>query len=251
MKWLLRIVGVLVLLVVIAAVVGISRINGILKDTVQTIGPEYTQSEVVLDGVNVSLLKGELALSGLTVGNPAGFATDNAFSLGSIRVNLDLASLNTDTVVVDTIQVVAPQITYEQSSKGNNLQALQRNIESVVGTGGEAQSSEAESSAGGKKLVIKDLRVVDGNIQYSNQLLAGKTLDLPLPEIHLTGIGEKSDGVTAGEVTKLILSEINKAAMGAVSKSDAIKDLASGAKDRLKEESGKLKGLLDGFRKKE
>jgi hypothetical protein len=40
------------------------------------------------------------------------------------------------------------------------------------------------------------------------ELLNGKAVSMPIPDLHLQNIPRKSDGVTAGEVTKQILSSL-------------------------------------------
>ena len=72
--------------VAVAVVVALSYADKLVKDAVETLGPEFTQSEVTLGGVNISLLGGSAGLSDLAVGNPAGFSSDNAFSLGEMCV---------------------------------------------------------------------------------------------------------------------------------------------------------------------
>ena len=46
--------------------------NG-LKETVNTFGPEFTQTDLSVQDVQVSLLGGSSKISGLLMGNPEGF----------------------------------------------------------------------------------------------------------------------------------------------------------------------------------
>ncbi len=249
MKLLLKLVGTLVVLALIAVFVGALYLDRVVKTSVETVAPEFTKSRVVLDGVSLSLLNGSASLSGLQIGNPGGFSAPNAFSLQSVDVKLNRDSIFTDTIIVDSVRILAPEVTYESLGKGSNIEALQRNVEQAIASAGGV-SSETASQAPGKKLIIKDLMVSKGQIHYSNALLGSKTLDLPLPDIHLTGIGEKSGGASASEVAGQILSALNKTAVQAVAQSGAIKDLGNRAKEKLGEKKDKLRGLLDGVKDK-
>jgi len=50
--------------------------------------------------------------------------------------------------------------------------------------------------------------VKSAKAHVSAELLNSEAVSVPIPDIHLQNIGRKSDGVTAGEVTKQILGSI-------------------------------------------
>ncbi|MDM3870687.1 hypothetical protein QSV34_04910 [Porticoccus sp. W117] len=237
MKWIFRILIVLVLLVVVAGFVVVSKVDTLVTETVETVAPEYTQSQVTLGGVNLSLLSGDMALADLNVGNPTGFTQPNAFTLGEIAVDVDLNSVTTDTIIVNSIEVVAPAVFFEQTAAGTNLQTLQRNIEKAVGPTSDS-SSDSESA---KKLIIRDFKVTDGLISVTSQLLGEESLDVQLPNIHLTGIGEKSNGATAAEVTEILLGELTSRAKTAVLESGKLGELKAQAKEKLEDKKQDLK----------
>ena len=254
MKALFKIFAGLVVIVLVVLVVVVLNLDKGIKAAVETLGPELTQSSVTLNDVDLSLTSGEGSLKGLVVGNPAGFKTPNAFSLGEIFIAIDPESVTTDTIVIKSIRIVAPEITYESAKGGTNLDQLQKNVEQALGAsdGASSDASEGatdESSATTKKLIIKDLNITDGKISYSNPLLGDKPISLPLPAIKLTGIGERSGGASAGEVVKQILEAINKNAAGAVTNSGALKDLGNKIKgqatEKVQEKLKGLKGLLN------
>ncbi len=245
MKTLFKILAGLVVVLLIVLVVGVLNLDKGIKAVVETVGPELTKSSVTLRDVDLSLTSGEGSLKGLVVGNPAGFKTANAFSLGEISLAIDPESVTTDTIVIDSILIIAPEITYESLKGGTNLDQLQKNVEQAIGSSSESSSSEGDSEeAAAKKLIIKDLSISGGKISYSNALLGSKPISLPLPPIHMTGIGEKSGGATAGEVVNQVLAAINKGAAGAVTNSGALKDAGEQVKQQVEEKLGGLKGLL-------
>jgi uncharacterized protein involved in outer membrane biogenesis len=236
--------GIAVLLLIVL-VIGIFNLDKGIKAAIETVGPELTQSSVTLSDVDLSLTSGEGRLTGLVIGNPSGFKTPHAFSLGEVFLAIDPESVTTDTIVINSIKIVAPQITYESGKGGTNLDQLQQNVERATGSGGSGNTSTSgDDSSPAKKLIIKDLSITDGQLSYSNALLGTKPISLALPPIHLTGLGESSGGASSAEVIKQILAAINQNAAGVVANSGALKDVGDQIKERAKEKLDGLKGLL-------
>jgi len=234
-----------VVLAIVGVIVLVLNLDKGIKAAVESIGPKITQSEVTLAQVKLSPRTGEGALRGLVVGNPAGFKTGYALSLGEIAVTLDTDTLGSNPVVINSIRILAPEITYEAGKTLNNLQQLQKNVEKAVGGQSTGSAASSEPDADTIKLIIRDLVVAGGKIHYSNPLLSGETVELKLPDIHLSGIGEKSGGATAVEVVEQVISVINKQAGNAVINSDAVKDLGKQVTDRLDQEKAKLQQEKD------
>jgi len=107
---------VIALTLVIGALVIINLGTG-LKALVETLGPEMTQSPVTLESASLSLLSGEGSFVGLHIGNPEGFDTEEAFSLGEIHFTVDQDSLATDIIVLKTLTIVAPEVTLERGAR--------------------------------------------------------------------------------------------------------------------------------------
>ncbi|MGV6806895.1 MAG: hypothetical protein ACWA5K_03215 [bacterium] len=250
MKTLFKILIVLVIVLAIVMVIGILNLDKGIKAAVETLGPEMTRSEVRLADVDLSLSSGEGSLSGLYVGNPEGFKSDGAFSLGDISVAIDTDTLTADTLVIKKLHIIDPEITYESGKGGSNIDQIQRNIERFIGEAGSDNTGGDESAdAGAKQLIIRSLKISGGKINYSNPLLGGATIPVELPDITLTGIGEKSGGVSAAEVVSQVLAAINRNAATAIGNSSAIKEAGSGiiedGKKKLEGAIGGLKGLLN------
>lgn len=246
MKTLFKIFAGLAVLLLIVLVIGIFNLDKGIKAVIETVGPELTKSTVTLNDVDLSLTSGEGRLTGLVIGNPAGFKTPHAFSLGEVFLAVDPESVTTDTIVINSIQIVAPQITYESANDVTNLQKLQQNVEQSTGSGSSGSSSANDSdSAPAKNLIIKSLSITDGQLSYSNALLGAEPISLALPPIQLTGIGESSGGASSAEVVKQILAAINQNAAGVVANSGALKDVGDQIKERAKEKLDGLKGLFN------
>ena len=175
-----------------------------VASAIRRYGPEITGVSISLSTTTINPLDGKAALYGLVVGNPAGFKTKQALSLDEISMTLDIRSLTTDVIRIKELILLKPEIMYEYAAGNSNLDVLRRNIERAIGH----NQQKAQRSESGKKLLIEHLYVKSARAHMSAELLNGKAVSVPIPDVHLQDIGKKSDGVTAGEVTNQILASI-------------------------------------------
>ena len=238
--------GLILLLLVILFFV-VSSLDSLIKAAVEQYGSEITQVEVRLKEAEVSVTSGKGALRGLRVGNPEGFQTPNAFSLGEISLVLDVATVTKDTIVIKEIVITAPEVTYELGVRGNNIDAIRRNIEASLGKGkGKPKGKVAsKDEGGGPKLVIEHLYVRNGKVNVSATMLKGRKLSAPLPEIHLTGIGKKRGGATPGEVVQKVVGAIGQGTTKAVATLNLDKVLGT-AKDTVTGVKGLSEKAVEG-----
>lgn len=245
-KWVFRIVGVVILLVVIALAFVFVNLNSIVKKGVETVGPQLTKVDVRLGSATLSPMNGNGELNKLFVGNPEGYKTPSAIGVGNVKVAVKLRSILSDTIVVEEVNIQAPEITFEGGLTGNNLSQILKNLE---GSPDDVKPTPEgkPASEGGKKFFVKDVVIDGGKINVNiTGFGEAKAFTIPLPPIHLTNIGSENNGVTAAQLCKEILKPLiasaTKAAIEAVAKSGGnLKNLNS-------EDAGKavegLKGLF-------
>lgn len=211
------VIGIPVVIVAVIVVLYFS-FNLIVKNGVETIGPEVLGADVVLQKVNISMFSGKGQLKGLVIGNPEGFQSESAFKLNEVRVAVDLFSVLSNKIVIDEILIDSPEITYETSGGKNNIEALLENINDFVGTSkdGDAESKEDASQESGKKVQINDFLVSNASVNLSATILQGEKLTLPLADIHLEDIGKGDEGVSMSDALKKVFAELNKNIAGAV-----------------------------------
>jgi len=236
-------IGVAVLVVVIGVGVYwfLGNLDSIIREAIEKYGSEITKTEVTLDKVEVSPTSGAGSLSGLTMGNPAGFESDYAFKLGQVSVTLNTDSIGGETIVIKEVVIAAPAVTYEIGSAGSNIDAIRKNVEAYTGGGGSGGSDDKESDV---KLVIENLYIRDGKVNVSATALGGKSLGAPLPTIHLKDIGKDSGGASPGEVADKIIKAVSKGATQAVGTLNLDKILG-GAGGVAKDAMDKGKGIME------
>ena len=98
--------------------------------------------------------------------------------------------------MVTSVHVQAPEITLEGDLSGNNLSKLLANIEAATG-GGNDPTAKKDSGKPAKKLQVDDFIIAGGKIHLQLNMAGGKSATVPLPEIHLTDLGQGTDGITA------------------------------------------------------
>ena len=234
MKKLLVRISIAVVVLAIAGLVCVGLfMDGLIKRAVETVGPMVTKVEVKLDSASLSLLSGSGKLKGLLIGNPSGYKSPSAIQVGNASLAIQPGSVFSSKVIIRSINVQAPEITFETDLKGNNLSKILANLQAAGGEGGSSATAKQDSKAS-RKLQVDDFLISGGKIHISVTALGGKSATVPLPEIHLTGLGQGPDGITAAELTKLVIGAIEK---------EAVQVSSSVVADLGKDAAGLTKGL--------
>jgi hypothetical protein len=232
-----------VIAVVVAAAAGVAvfvvtQLDRMVADAVETYGQAATGTDVTVGGVNVSLTDSRGQIRSLTIGNPEGFTTDNALSIDSIELDVDLGSLTGDVPVITEVIVEGAALNAEQRGETTNLTEIQRYMNE---TSGEPESAEPADEG---RIIIDRFRLTGGRVTLTSELLnEPETLDLD--EVVVEGIGRASGGATYAEATEAVLGPILAAARSAVQ--GRLRDTATdAARDEIEEEAReRLQNLLD------
>ena len=264
-KFLIGLLAVIVILVGGLSVYISTNGAGLIKSAVSDYGPQATGGSVSLGDISVSLLGGSAGISDLVMGNPEGFKTPKAISLGELSVSLDAMTLMDEVIIIREILIDAAEVTYELGGGGSNIGAIQNNIEkfSASQTSGaatttdEAATSDA-SESGGPKVIIDRVVISNTKAGVSAVFLGGKEMSISLPDIVLTDIGKEEAGTPLSQAVGQIIGSLQKSLAEQTSKLDSrFKDALGGVTDTLKnldtdalkdapKDAGeKVKGLMD------
>ena len=228
--------GVILLIVIGGGAYLYSNLGDVIKEAIQRFGSEATQATVAVDNVDLDVTNGKTALKGFVVGNPAGFKTDSAFELGNIAVQVDISSLDSNTIVINSVAIDGPKVTYELGGSGSNIDAIKQNVDTYAKqfSSGDSSSTSAEDTGPQKKIIIERLTITDGSVNVSAPFLDGKSLGTSLPTITLTDIGKDSGGANPADVIKQVIDEMTKGVGGAISGLN-LDDMAKQATAKAKE----------------
>jgi len=208
-KLFLRLCIALVVILILAALSIGMFLDGAVKSGIERVGPMLTKVPVKIDSVRLSLVSGGGQLKGLVVGNPEGYKSPSAIQVGNASLALKPTSVFSDKVIIRSINVQAPEITFETDLKGNNLSKILSNVKGNDSGGAVAPSGQKAA----KKLQVDDFLITGGKIHVSlNALGTSQSGTVALPEIHLTALGQGPQGITAAELTQLILERLEKEA---------------------------------------
>jgi hypothetical protein len=254
----------LILLGVVAALIigllgaTLLYLGPLVKKGVETVGSMVTQVDVKLASARVSLMGGSGALHGLTVGNPPGYKSPTAMKLDEVSVAVAPGSVFSDKIHIKSVAIIAPEITVEGGLKENNLTRILANVQAFSGTGA---TNQTEAVASQKKLQLDSLVVRGAKVNAQLNVPGLPALNLTLPDIELSNLGQGPEGITAAELVNQLISRITTQTLAAVGDSAAkagklvVEGVAGAAKDTadkaVKGATDKAaKGVTDLFKKK-
>lgn len=208
-KALITIITLILLLIVGGAFWLRGNLDGLVQSAIAKYGSAMTGATVKVAGVKIKTTDGKGTLTGILVGNPAGFKTPFAVKVDTIELEVDVASLAKEVMLVKKIAVIAPEVIYEKGDAMTNFDAIQANIATYLGP--------STNSGPGKKLIVQELTIRSAKAQASAAFMDGKTVSVPLPDITLRDLGKAKGGITPGELGLEITNALEKRLTSAVS----------------------------------
>jgi hypothetical protein len=217
-KFVVRSLLILIVLVVLAVLATHFLLGTLIKKGVETVGPKITKTDVKLNSATLSILSGSGKINGFVLGNPQGFKTPAAISVGTANLAIEPRSLFDNKVIIRDITVDGPEITFETDLTAVNLKKILSNVEETTGGDGKPSSSDtnqpapsksAESSEG-KKLEVDSFLIKNAKVHVSVNapVIGQQTANVSIPEIHLMNMGTNAEGITAAELSKEVLKVI-------------------------------------------
>lgn len=242
MKKALTVIGILVIIVAIAMFWLFSSLDGIVKKQIEVVGSELTGTKVSVGGVALELTKGKGRITGLTVANPGGYETSNAFDMKLLQLGLDLESIGKSPLILDELVIDAPRVTMETNAKGqSNLKQISDNVSANTAKADKA-ADEQQKAAGGEplRILIRKLVIKDLGYQVKTPVKQLENAEGTLPTITLSNVGGKNGG-TPAEIGKVVIGDLTKR----VIKRAAEAGVRTAVEEKVKEKMGGLGGMLD------
>jgi len=232
----------LAVLLGLAIVIGLSlnylasNLDSIVATVIEKSGSRATGVKVSVDSVAIHLEEGKATIKGLKIGNPPGFESDYALLVDLASLDLDVESLGSDVVIIDSIIIDSPSVNYEQQINGSNLQNILDNLAGDSRSGGE--SGDTGNSV---KIIIEQFDFTNASTTASAPAL-DKVETIRIRDVRLQGIGRKTSGVTAAEAAEEILTPIIRQSVRAAAgvTGDQFKqDLLKAAEDAIRRRTKK------------
>lgn len=207
---LIAIAAIAVLMVVAAAaVVALLAIDTLARQGIERGATYALDVPTTLQGADVGLLRGTIALSDLKVANPEGFDQPHFLALRTASADADVASIFGDTIEVQSLTLQGIDLRLERSARGANYRVILDNLERFE-TG---QKPEPSPDASGKQLVIRILTIRDVQVHVDALPVDGALGELAsakvrVPEIVLHDVGQADRPVSMAELAAVVLKAV-------------------------------------------
>lgn len=248
MKKFLIVIVLIVLIVAGGAVYLLGGAGDFIRVQIEEQGSKFLGSSVTVKAVDLAYADGRLTITDIDIANPAGFSQSEAFSLGS--VTLDLGDVLSEPYTVQTVSIDAPEVLYEVDAKGQgNLIVLKDNLMANLPAGETAPEPEPTEAGANPLVIVENVTVSNVRLQLNFENLPTgdieieqKIYDVTLPTFNAGSIG-KPNGIPADQVGAAIANAMLDNII-AEAKKEVKKRLEEEAKRKLKEKLEKEKGKL-------
>lgn len=209
MKKILGALAILVAVIVIAAVAASFFLGNIVKQAVDHAGPKVLGVPVSVANVDMNAFSGKATVTGLKVGSPETFKSENVFKLGSFDTRVKMLSILSDTVRIQSVRITRPVINYEVTIRGSNIGEILQNLEKKKKKKDEPAPEDRKDKKK-KKVIIEHLLMEDAII---NVIVPGvsEPATVKLDRLELKDLGEGSQGLTAVKATSEIIEAVAEA----------------------------------------
>lgn len=248
MKKLLIFGGIVVGIGIVGVVVLTFFLGSIVTKGVNKFGPEITQTKCELQSASLSPLSGSGTLKGLVIGNPKGWSENNLCSLGTVHVDVAPFSIFGDHIVINTIEIDAPEFNYETKLVASNVNDLLKNIEQAMG--GKKPGTEPTTKDGKPvKFEVKHFKLNNGKVRVG---VGPAAMTLPMPPIELHDLGTKEGGITANQLAFAVMRSVTASIVSATTEAIGKLGKTSGASaaEGVKQVGDAIKGIFGGEKKK-
>ena len=174
-----------------------------VKSIVQATASDVLKTPVIISSMSIDIKQGKADISGLTVDNPEGYNKEYAFQINSITVDLDTNFVHEGLLVIKSLQIENPWISFEGNVPGDsNMHLLLDNLKSAsAGNGSTPYDKDL-------KIIIEKLKVNRGVIQANAPETPDRIVKVKLPDFEISGIGRSQNGISINEATSIIAGEL-------------------------------------------
>jgi len=196
MRWVVRIIGALVLLAGLVLGGLWWRLDALAQRMIERGATERLGVETEIHSLLLRPLSGILSLRELRIANPPGY--DGPFLLvDRARGEVDVKTLRNEVIEVREIELSGVELNLEEKTDGSNYDAIVRRL------GARAKPVAAEEP--GPSVRVDNLFVRD--VTAHVRLGPAPALTLEIPEIHLRDLGGPG-GADTGEITAEVVRAI-------------------------------------------
>ena len=246
--------SLVVLLIVLIALSGLlfflkDNLDEIVREIIVTSVSDATDTNVSLAQVKLNLKEGVGVLNNYQQGNPEGFQTKYAFRFDQAELEIDVGTILDDVVIIERVFINHADIVYEFNDGKTNFVELKKNIDKNTKKKNSDQKNkpveDQEKSVSqsktqqSKKIIIRSFEMINTEVEAAMPFASSQTLSVQLPNIKLSNIGAKENGLLADELMKVFLDALEKDLKRAVNFKNLVNDLEKDLKKQIDREAEK------------
>ena len=243
-----------ILLIVLIAISGLlfflkDNLDEIVREIIVTSVSDATQTNVSLAQVKLNLKEGVGVLINYQQGNPEGFQTKYAFRFDQAELDIDVGTILDDVVIIERVFINQADIVYEFNDGKTNFVELKKNIDKNTKKKNSDQknkpvedqekTSSQSKKQQSKKIIIRSFEMINTEVEAAMPFASSQTLSVQLPNIKLSNIGAKENGLLADELLKVFLDAMEKDLKRAVNFKNLVNDLEKDLKKQIDREAEK------------
>ncbi len=201
LKKLLRILAVLLVLVIVAAIVVWVYIDYVAARVLTGSVSYAGEVPCAVESVKVSILSGSIAVRALLVGNPNGYPSGNMLAVRQAELDVRVGSLWDRPLHIRRLEVSGIVLSIQGGQGGTNVDAFIDNVRRKIGQ---------EGPEGPRfRLRVDRLAVRDATVRIGRGLGGNSILTIRLDALEIGNVhGEAGAGVTPGELVAGIAREL-------------------------------------------
>jgi hypothetical protein len=230
-----KIIISLISLLVVGAVVLYLNLGSIVKTVAEKVGSETLGVAVNIGSIDISAKHKSVVVKGISIANPEGYSKPHAMTIGMVNIAMD--SFSKELLVFNDVSVKDSELFLEVGSNGTNLSALQDNLKKDKAPSAPKEPSGKEPP----KVILKHFLLSGAELHPTVTLVGGELSSVKVPDIKLTGIGVKKNGILAREAIAQIWEAVSSAAIEA----SAGAGFLQGLSPDIMKDMGVPTGLLD------
>jgi len=243
-----------ILLIVLIAISGLlfflkDNLDEIVREIIVTSVSDATETNVSLAQVKLNLKEGVGALNNYQQGNPEGFQTKYAFRFDQAELDIDVSTILDDVVIIERVFISNADIVYEFNDGKTNFVELKKNIDKNTKKknsasenkplGDQEKTSNQLKTQQSKKIIIRSFEMINTEVEAAMPFASSQTLSVQLPNIKLSNIGAKENGLLADELMKVFIDAMEKDLKRAVNFKNLVNDLEKDLKKQIDREAEK------------
>ena len=243
-----------ILLIVLIAISGLlfflkDNLDEIVREIIVTSVSDATQTNVSLAQVKLNLKEGIGVLNNYQQGNPEGFQTKYAFRFDQAELDIDVGTILDDVVIIERVFINHADIVYEFNDGKTNFVELKKNIDKNIKKKNSDQKNKTvvdqektliqSKTQQSKKIIIRSFEMINTEVEAAMPFASSQTLTIQLPNIKLSNIGAKENGLLADELMKVFLDAMEKDLKRAVNFKNLVNDLEKDLKKQIDRETEK------------